>query len=169
MKKSLFSLLVFFAIAVTAQSRFGYISYKEVVKALPEYSIVEAHLDELQAMYEAEIERADREFNQKYADFIEEQDKFPDNIRIKRHKELQELMEKAIAFKSEVSSAMRKARQEMLNPLYDKVDEAVKKVCIDGNFDYILDSDKRVYLTINPRSGHDVTKQVKNSLGVDIE
>ena len=50
-----------------AQSRFGYVSYVEIVKALPEYAIVEAHLDELEAKYEAEMERADREFNQKYA------------------------------------------------------------------------------------------------------
>ena len=81
-------------LGVNAQSRFGYVSYMEIVKALPEYSIVEAHIDELQAKYEAEIQRSDREFNQKYADFIEEQSQFPDNIRMKRHKELQELMEK---------------------------------------------------------------------------
>ena len=56
-----------------AQSKFGYVSYMEIVKALPEYSIVEVHLDELQAKYEAEIERSDREFHQKYTDFIETQ------------------------------------------------------------------------------------------------
>ena len=73
MKKFLLVLLTFISMTVVAQSKFGYVSYMEIVKALPEYSIVEAHLDELQAKYEAEIERADREFNQKYADFIEEQ------------------------------------------------------------------------------------------------
>lgn len=150
-----------------AQSKFGYVSYKEIVTALPEYSIVNAHLDDLQAKYEAEIERSEREFNQKYTDFIEEQSQFPDNIRIKRHKELQELMEKAMAFKNEINDAMREARHEMMKPLHDKVNEAVMKVCIEGNYDYILDMDDRTYIAINPQSGTDVTSLVKQELGME--
>lgn len=150
-----------------AQSKFGYVSYKEIVKALPEYTVVEAHLDELQAKYEAEIERSDREFNQKYADFIEVQSQLPDNIRIKRHKELQELMEKSMAFKHEVNSAMREARREMMKPLHDKVDEAVMKVCVDGGYDYILNTDNHAYVAINPANGTDVTEQLKQMLNIE--
>lgn len=166
MKKFLLVLLTFISMTVVAQSKFGYVSYMEIVKALPEYSIVEAHLDELQAKYEAEIERADREFNQKYADFIEEQSQFPDNIRMKRHKELQELMEKSMQFKDEVNLTMREARAEMLKPLYEKVDEAVMKVCIDGGYDYILNIDNRIYIAINPQNGSDVTEQLKLELDI---
>lgn len=150
-----------------AQSRFGYVSYVEIVKALPEYAIVEAHLDELEAKYEAEMERADREFNQKYADFIEEQSQLPDNIRMKRHKELQELMELSMAFKEEVNSAMREARHEMMKPLYEKVDEAVMKVCVDGGYDYILNTDDRSYIAINPKNGKDITKVLRKALKVE--
>lgn len=167
MKRSIFVLLAFISLTAVAQSKFGYVSYKEVVKALPEYAIVEAELDALQAKYEAEIERSDREFNQKYADFIEAQSQFPDNIRIKRHKELQELMEKSMAFKHEVNSAMREARREMMKPLYDKVDEAVMKVCVDGGYDYILNTDDRAYLAINPKNGHHILRQLKKVLNID--
>ena len=167
MKRNLFILLAFVAIGAIAQSKFGYVSYKELVRALPEYSIVEAHLDELQAKYEAEMERSDREFNQKYTDFIEEQSQFPDNIRIKRHKELQELMEKTMAFKHEINSTMREARHEMMRPLYDKIDEAVMKVCVDGDYDYILNTDERAYIVINPKSGTDVTGLIKQELNIE--
>lgn len=167
MKRNLFILLAFVAMGAMAQSKFGYVSYKELVKALPEYNIVEAHLDELQAKYEAEMERSDREFNQKYTDFIEEQSQFPDNIRIKRHKELQELMEKTMAFKHEINSTMREARHEMMKPLYDKIDEAVMKVCVDGDYDYILNTDERAYIAINPQSGTDVTELIKQELNIE--
>lgn len=167
MKRCIAILLSLIAIGTMAQSKFGYVSYKEIVTALPEYCIVNAHLDELQAKYEAEIERSEREFNQKYTDFIEEQSQFPDNIRIKRHKELQELMEKAMAFKNEINDAMREARHEMMKPLHDKVNEAVMKVCIEGNYDYILDMDDRTYIAINPQSGTDVTSLVKQELGME--
>lgn len=166
MRKSLIVFFAFVAVSAMAQSKFGYVSYKELLQALPEYSLVLTHIDELQAKYEAEIARSDREFNQKYADFIEEQSTFPDNIRIKRHKELQELMEKTIAFKDEVNRAMREARREMMQPLHDKIDESVKKVCIDGGYDYILNIDDRAYIAINPKNGRDVTEQVRKELHI---
>lgn len=150
-----------------AQSKFGYVSYMEIVKALPEYNLVEAHLDELQAKYEAEIERSDREFNQKYTDFIEEQSQLPDNIRIKRHKELQELMEISMEFKAEVNRTMREARKEMMKPLYEKVDEAAMKVCVDGGYDYILNTDNRMYIAINPQNGKDITALLKQELKIE--
>ena len=167
MRRYILTLLSLVAMGTMAQSKFGYVSYMEMVKALPEYSIVVTHLDELQAKYEAEIARSEREFNQKYSDFIEEQHNFPENIRIKRHKELQELMEKSIAFKDEINRAMREARREMMQPLHDKVDEAVMKVCIDNKYDYVLNTDDRAYIAINPQSGNDITEQVKKELKVE--
>ena len=167
MRRYILTLLSLVAMGAMAQSKFGYVSYMEMVKALPEYSIVVTHLDELQAKYEAEIARSEREFNQKYSDFIEEQHNFPENIRIKRHKELQELMEKSVEFKDEVNRAMREARREMMKPLHDKVDEAVMKVCIDNKYDYVLNTDDRAYIAINPQSGKDITAQVKKELKVE--
>ncbi|MBQ2970014.1 MAG: OmpH family outer membrane protein [Bacteroidaceae bacterium] len=167
MKRNLLILLVLVATSAIAQSKFGYVSYKEIVKALPEYAIVTTHIDELQAKYEAEIARSEREFNQKYSDFIEEQAGFPENIRIKRHKELQELMEKSIEFKDEVNRAMREARHEMMKPLYEKVDEAVMTICIDEGYDYILNTDERVYIAINPNNGKDITARLKKALNVE--
>ena len=164
MRRSILFLLVFITLSSAAQCRFGYVSYTEIVKSLPEYAIVESLLNELQSKYEAEMERSDREFNQKYTDFIEEQSQLPDNIRIKRHKELQELMEKSVAFKKEINHAMNEARTEIMGPLYEKVNEAVMAICISEDFDYVLNTDERVYIAINPKSGIDITEQLKQVL-----
>jgi Skp family chaperone for outer membrane proteins len=75
-------------------------------------------------------------------------------------------MEKSMQFKDEVNLTMREARAEMLKPLYEKVDEAVMKVCIDGGYDYILDIDNRIYIAINPQNGSDVTEQLKLELDI---
>lgn len=166
MRRYILILLSLIAMGAMAQSKFGYVSYMELIKALPEYSIVITHLDELQAKYESEITRSEREFNQKYADFIEEQYDFPENIRIKRHKELQELMDKSIEFKDEVNRTMREARREMMRPLHEKIDEAVMKVCEDNNYDYVLNIDDRAYIAINPKSGKDITEKVKKELNI---
>lgn len=167
MKRNILCLVAFVSICAMAQSKFGYVSYKEIIRALPEYAIVDIDLDKLQAKYEAEIERSDREFNQKYADFIEQQSGFPENIRIKRHKELQELMEKSIQFKDEVNQAMREARREMMQPLYEKVDKAIMQICTDEGYDYILNTDEKAYIAINPKRGHDITGKLKKALKIE--
>ena len=167
MKRKIFILFVLVSMTAVAQSKFGYVSYIEIVKTLPEYNIVQTDLDDLQAKYEAEIKRSEREFNQKYTDFIEEQSLFPDNIRVKRHKELQELMEKAMGFKDEVNKAMCEARREMMKPLHDKIDEAVMTVCVEGGYDYILNTDESTYVAINPKSGKNVTAKVKKALNIE--
>ena len=167
MKRYILISLALVSMTVAAQSKFGYVSYGEILKALPEYSIVSTHLDELQAKYEAEVTRADREFNQKYAEFIEEQSQFPDNIRMKRHKELMELMEKSMSFKDEINNTMREARREMLKPLRDKIDEALQQLCEDEGLDYILNTDDRAYVAINPKRGKDVTDKLKKALNIE--
>ena len=167
MKRYLLISLTLVSMTVAAQSKFGYVSYSSILKALPEYSIVSTQLDELQAKYDAEITRSDREFNIKYAEFIEEQSKFPDNIRVKRHKELMELMEKSMAFKDEINSAMREARREMLQPLRAKIDEALLAVCVEGGYDYILNTDDHAYVAINPKHGKDVTAKLKKALNIE--
>ena len=167
MKRKIFILFVLVSMTAVAQSKFGYVSYIEIVKTLPEYNIVQTDLDDLQAKYEAEIKRSEREFNQKYTDFIEEQSQFPDNIRIKRHKELQELMEKSIEFKGQINRAMREARKEMMQPLYEKVDKAAMKLCVDNEYDYILNTDDCSYIAINPKNGIDITEALKQELKIE--
>ena len=62
---------------------------------------------------------------------------------------------------------MREARSEMMQPLYEKVNEAVMKVCIDEDLDYVLNTDKKSYVAINPKYGQDITDRVKKELIIE--
>ena len=62
---------------------------------------------------------------------------------------------------------MREARAEMMRPLHEKVEEAAMKVCVDGGYDYILNTDERAYLVFNPEKGKDVTDQLKRELNIE--
>lgn len=90
-------------LSVFAQAKFGYLNYSDVLKAMPQYAEAEENLAVLQSKYDAEIQRSEEEFTRKYAEFLQEQKDFPQNIMVKRHKELQELMEKSLAFKDEIT------------------------------------------------------------------
>ena len=167
MKKSLLFLsLILVALTSAAQASFGYVSYDDILKQMPEYAVVQQDLKDLQTKYDAEMQRSEREFNQKYNEVIDGQAGFPQNILEKRHKELQELMERSMQFKEEIRKSMMQARHEMMEPLHNKLNEAIKNVCLQEGYDYIINADRNAYLFINPERGVDATEAVKTFLNL---
>ena len=169
MKKTLFLLIALLPLAVTAQTRFGYVSFHELLTAMPEYASAQASLESLQKKCEDELAISEKDFNRKYAEFIDGQESFPAIIRDKRQKELQELMEKSLAFKKEIQKAMAQARRDMMQPLRERITVAAQKLCADEGYDYIIDTDKDCYLAINEAAGVDVTVPLKVALGIPVE
>lgn len=170
LKRLLLLLLCALPAALAAQTlnqpKFGYLNYAEMLKVTPQYAEAQAHLDRLQRQYDAEIQRSEEEFTRKYAEFLQEQKDFPQNILVKRHKELQELMEKSIAFKDEIRSTLETARDKMLEPLTSELDDAISRVALKYNLDYVVNTEEKTYLFINPSTGMDITNDVKVELGI---
>lgn len=88
--------------------RFGYLSCDSVLHSMPEYNAAMKNLKELKAKYDSEMKRVEDEFNNKYELFLEGQSDFAPSIRQKRQAELQELMEKNMAFKEEARRLLEK-------------------------------------------------------------
>lgn len=148
------------------QHRFGYLNYSEVIRLMPEYASSQEKLNQLQEKYDAELQRSDREFNLKFAEFLEGQKEFPENILIKRQKELQDLMEKSIRFKNEVEELLETARKELTAPVVARLNEAIGQVGSEYKLDYVLNTDNNACPYINPAAGLDITEQVKAKLNI---
>ena len=142
-----------------AQS-FGYLSYDQALKSMPEYLIVQKKLADLTAQYEAETKRVEDEFNTKYEQFLEGQRDFPPTILQKRQSELEELMEKNIAFKEESRQLLATAEKESMAPLHEKLAAAIQQVGTSRGLAFILNTDQNAVPFINPSIGIDVTEAV---------
>lgn len=106
--KKLFFLIVLGVLSLTAgaQTRFGYFSYEEVLKSMPDYVLAQRSIDDLRVKYDAELKRAEEEFNSKYEEFLEVQKDLVPAILRKRQAEpgddaeehqLQERVEASVA------------------------------------------------------------------------
>ncbi len=146
--------------------RFGFLSYSEVIRLMPEYISAQEKLNRLQEKYEAELQRSDKEFNRKYAEFLEGQKEFPENILLKRQKELQELMEKSIQFRDETKELLANVRKEMTAPIMEKLNEAIRIIGVQHQFEYVLNTDNNTYPYINKSAGMDITSLVKSKLNI---
>jgi len=158
-------LTLVFALGANAQGlRFGYLSYDAVLKAMPDYTLVQTSLANLRSQYEAEALRAEREFNAKYEEFLDGQRDFPPTILQKRQSELQELMEKNIAFKEESRRLLAKAEEDAMAPLRQQLADALLQVGVTRGYAFILNTDQNACPFINPDMGDDVSQTVLEAL-----
>lgn len=148
------------------QTRFGYLSVNEIMQLMPEYQITLKKLNELKKEYDKEAEWTEKEFQTKFAEFLQGQSDFPENILLKRQNELHSLMESGIKFRKEAELELKKAEQELYAELRNKIYDAIKRVGFERNYAYILNTDANVYPFINNIQGVDATNDVKAKLGL---
>ena len=159
MKKYILLLLVsFIMLPISAQQmKLGYFSYDAVLKATPDYISAMSSIENLRKQYDAEIQIAQKDFNDKYENFIENQSGMAEAIREKRQSELQSILERNMAFKQESDRLLAKAEEEAMAPLRAKLDNAIKALGSEKDFIAILNTDNNAVPYINPVIGEDVT------------
>lgn len=153
-----------FTLHSSAQVRFGYLSYSEVLQSMPDYAKVKSDVAKLQGQFEGEMKRAEEEFNKKYEEFLEGQHEFAVSIRNKRQSELQELMEKNMAFKQEARRLLKNAEADAMKPLHEKLKAVLAKVGQQQGLAFILNTDGDALPYVDPAQGEDVTEIVKREL-----
>ena len=158
----LFALLL--PLMASAQMKFGYFSYEEAFKAMPEYALAQANLNDLRSKYDAETKRVEEEFNRKYEEFLDGQSDFAPTILQKRQTELQELLKKNVAFKAESAKLLKKAETDSFAPLREKLAKVVEKIGVERGLAFILNTDGDACPYINPEMGEDLSQLIKEAL-----
>ncbi|MBR0115826.1 MAG: OmpH family outer membrane protein [Prevotella sp.] len=153
-----------FPLMVGAQVKFGYFSYEQTLKWMPEYKIVVDNMNDLKSKYDAETKRVEEEFNRKYEEFLDGQRDFAPTILQKRQTELQELLNRNVAFKAESERLLAEAEKEAFAPLHQKLSNALQKIGAQNGYAFILNTDGNACPYIDPTMGEDVTNMLKEAL-----
>lgn len=164
--KKLFLLIVLGVLSLTAnaQTRFGYFSFDNVLKSMPDYVIAQRSIDDLRQKYNAEMKRAEDEFNSKYEEFLDVQKDLVPAILRKRQAELQEMMQKNINFKNESQRLLKQAEADAFAPVKNKLYNALTKVGQAQGYAFILNTDGDACPYVNPEMGEDATELIKEAL-----
>lgn len=164
--KKLFLLIVLGVLSLTAnaQTRFGYFSFDNVLKSMPDYVMAQRSIDDLRQKYDAEMKRAEDEFNSKYEEFLDVQKDLVPAILRKRQAELQEMMQKNINFKNESQRLLKQAEADAFAPVKNKLYNALTKVGQAQGYAFILNTDGDTCPYVNPEMGEDATELIKEVL-----
>ena len=146
--------------SILISAHFGYLSYSETLRMMPAYTEAQKSLNKLRESYGKELERTETEFSKQYAEYVDGQKSFPENILLKRQKELQLLMEQGLKFKQEAKDLLDKAEAELMQPVHKKLKDVLFNIGKRRGYAYILNTDNNAYPFVNGDMGEDITADV---------
>ena len=158
-------MLLMFAPLATFAQKFGHVNANEIMQAMPEFTKARADIEALQKQYEADLKSMQDEIQKKGEAYEKEQATLPANIKERREKELNEMMQKYQQSVQDNSQALQKEWNEKLQVITNKVIDAIKSVGQAGNYVYIMDVASGIPY-ISTTLSTDVTAEVKKKLGL---
>ena len=141
--------------------KFGFLSYDSVRQSMKEFAEMQQQVATMRSAYEAEMKRVENDFNKKYEEFLDGQKNFPTTILQKRQSELQEMLDKNIAFKNESLRILNETEAQLLESINLMVKICVQQVGQKHGYAFILNTDADALPWLNPEMGEDVTEEVK--------
>lgn len=166
LKRIFFSLLCLWTLSAAGQIRFGYLSYQKVIAMMPEYKSITEKLNTLKDKCNEEAKKSEDELERKYAEFLQGQRDFPENILQKRQNELQSLINSGLMFRRETELLLRNAERDMRKEVENKLNQAIESVGQEQGLAFILNTDNNACPFINKSSGLDITYNVLVKLGL---
>jgi outer membrane protein len=165
LKRIALILLLIAPMSVFAQ-KFGHFNAQEILAVMPETQKAQTDIDTMRKQYEDEIKRTEDEVNKKFAAYQQEQANLPKNIQERRQKELQDLAEKGMQYQRDAQQELERSWMEMLEPIYKKLNDAVKAVGDEGGYVYLFDISTTQIPYVNETLSTNVSAAIKAKLGI---
>jgi outer membrane protein len=160
-------LLVLPATAVLAQTtgKFGHINSQELLIAMPESDSAQAAMQQLQETYEQQFEEMQVEWNKRYEEYLTNRDTYTELIRQTKEAEITEMQSRIDQFQQMASQDLQNKQNELLGPIIEKANNAIREVAEENGFIYIFDVGQGNPVYFSDES-IDILPLVKAKLGI---
>lgn len=157
-KRLIIAILIALPMSVFAQ-KFGYVDAEAVITKMPEYEAMQKQLNEASEKYQVEFNKLQEEMDKKMAEYqtLEKDASTPSSIKERRAQDMQEFYQKIEQFRNTASQDLERQRQQLMAPIEQKFQDAVKAVGQDGGYVFIMPTGVTFY---NGPSVEDVTSAV---------
>jgi len=148
--------------------RYAVIDSKYILEKLVDYKEAQKKLDQFSELWQQEIDQKQAIVDKMLKEYDAEQVMLSDELKKKREdelynkeKELRDLQKKRFGFEGDLF----KKRQELIKPIQDRVYNAVQKLAVDKQYDFILDKSEGITVIFaDPKL--DKSEDVLRNLGV---
>lgn len=166
--KSIAALFILFCSTGIQAQRFAYIDTEYILKQMPEYNSAQKQLDLLAFEWQKEIEQKKAEIEKLKAEFEAEKIFLIDDVKNQRLADIAKKERELTVYQVQrfgVEGDLFKKRRELIQPIQDRIFDAIQKVAKDNALDFLFDKAGGVtMLYTNPK--FDRSEDVLEELGV---
>jgi outer membrane protein len=164
------TLLIFFIAAghnAGAQNlKFGHISSDELIQAMPDYDSATVKLEKFRKDLVNALELMSVELNNKNAAYEKESKNLSDIVKQTKEQELVDMNRRIQEFQTNAQTQLQDKQVELFQPIYQKVDKAIKDVGKENGFTYVFDTAKGAILYFDETKSTNVLALAKAKLGL---
>lgn len=163
MKKVFLLIVTVLSIATASNAqKIGHINYADIVVSMPQYKTAMEELDKYTNDYRTQIDALEKEFTAKQEKYANEQSKMTVAQQELAQGELQSIYNRLQEFSNTATNNVTKKREELLKPIIDNLQSAIKNFATKNGYDYILDQESIHF----GKDVNNVTSQIKSELGI---
>jgi outer membrane protein len=124
--------------AMAQNLKFGHINSDELIQALPEFDSARVELEKFQKELVNALELMSVELNNKNDAYIKESKNLTDLVKQTKEQELVDMNRRMQEFQTNAQTQLDEKRVELFQPVYAKVDKAIKDVGKENGFVYVF-------------------------------
>jgi outer membrane protein len=162
MKKMIIMLALALPMLASAQ-KIGHVNSQEIMTLMPETKKMSEKLDSLQTSYENQLANMQEEFNKKLTEFQQQQTTMTAGVKEFRQQELAEMEQRMQMFYQTIQKDLQAKQVEYLQPVQNKLLEAINKVGKAQGCTYVMDKASMLYIAPDAL---DLTSAVRAELGI---
>ena len=153
--------------SATAQSfKFGHINSDELIQSMPEYDSATVKLEKFRKELVNALELMQVEWNNKSDSYQKESKNLSDIVKQTKEQELMDIQKRVQDFQTNAQTQLQNKQTEVFQPIYSKVDKAIKDIGKENGFLYIFDVAKSALLYFDETKSTNVMPLVKTKLGL---
>ncbi|HLP72690.1 MAG TPA: OmpH family outer membrane protein [Bacteroidales bacterium] len=144
--------------------KFGHINSDELLQALPEFDSASVKLESFRKDLINAMELMSVEFNNKNETYNKENKNWTDVVKQTKEQELVDINRRIQEFQQNAQTQLQEKQTELFQPIYAKVDKAIKDVGKENGFVYIFDIKGLLYF--DAAKSTDILPLAKTKLGI---
>ena len=166
MKKIIIALLMALPFtAMAADLKIGVFNSQEVITIMPEYNAAMSELENMNLKFQTEGKKLQEELEKKYQEYTSTAETLEPAIRQYKETELARLQQSIQEFAASAENNIKKKQQELMMPIINKINQAIKNVGDENGFTYIIDNAANIIPYVAP-SAENVLPLIKKALNI---
>lgn len=145
--------------------KFGHIDLQALIQIMPERATAEKQFTAYQKELEDALGIMQKEFQTIYLEYAQKKDSMTETVKKMKEDDLNAKNERIQTYQQSAQQQLQTKQQELLKPVFDKADKAVKEVGAEKGLVYVFDMSSRVIL-YNSKESVDILPFVKTKLGI---